>query len=395
MRRSPRPRHLVAAAAVVLALVSTSLACKPIEQLDQEIRINQIQTMGSHNSYHEISSPAERQLRRSFLGAVDDSFTYTHRPLDVQLQSEKIRQIELDVFADAQGGRYATPLLRQLTGGGPYDPVMSQPGMKVLHVQDVDYRSTCLTLQACLTTVEQWSDANPKHMPIAILLELKDENIDIGSFDFVDPEPFDAAAMDRLDDEIREVVGPDDMITPDDVRGSHATLEDAVTGDGWPTLGESRGKVMFLMDNGGSFRTRYLAGHPNLQDRVLFTNANPGDADAAFVKRNDAIGSHDEIQALVRAGYMVRTRADEPAVQAASNDRTTLDAALSSGAQWVSTDYPVPGHAAYFGTDYVAALPGELVARCNPLNGVPGCWPVAIDAIYTGTDPPPPIPPLP
>ncbi|MCA1481644.1 Ca2+-dependent phosphoinositide-specific phospholipase C, partial [Bradyrhizobium sp. NBAIM08] len=133
-------------------------------------------------------------------------------------------------------------------------------------------------------------------------------------------------------------------ITPDDVRGSRSTLESAVLNDGWPTLGASRGKVMFLMDNAGSYRTTYLAGHPSLQGRVLFTNSNPGNADAAFVERNDAKGSFTAIQNLVRQGYMVRTRSDSPGREVATNDRSTLEAALASGAQWVSTDYPVAGY---------------------------------------------------
>ena len=78
------------------------------------------------------------------------------------------------------------------------------------------------------------------------------------------------------------------MILPDDVRGDHATLEEAVLEDGWPTLGQSRGKVIFMMDNGDPYRSTYLAGHPTLEGRVLFTNAEPGQPDAAFVKRNDA-----------------------------------------------------------------------------------------------------------
>lgn len=392
MHATLRTRHLVLAGVL---LVATLASCKPQEQLDQEVHINQIQTMGSHNSYHEISTVAERQLRRSVLGSAETAFTYTHRPLDVQLASEKIRQIELDVFNDTTGGTYATPLIRQITGGGAYDPAMSEPGIKVLHAQDVDYHSSCLTFEACLTTVKQWSDANPSHMPVAILVELKDDIIDIGPYTFVHPTPFDGPALDRLDAEIRDVFAPEEMITPDDVRGSRPTLEDSVTHGGWPTLGASRGKVMFLMDNAGSYRTRYLSGHPGLQGRVLFTNSNPGNADAAFVERNDAVGSRTEIQSLVRAGYVVRTRADEPGREVATGDRSTLEAALSSGAQWVSTDYPVAGYSTSFGTDYVAALPEDRVARCNPINGVAGCWPLALDTIYTPIAPPPPIPPLP
>jgi Phosphoinositide phospholipase C, Ca2+-dependent len=127
--------------------------------------------------------------------------------------------------------------------------------------------------------------------------------------------------------------------------------------------------VMFLMDNAGQYRTDYLTGHPNLDGRILFTNANPGDPDAAFVKRNDPLGPNVAvIQDLVRRGYLVRTRADADTIQARTGDTTQRDAALLSGAQFVSTDYPVPGRAAPLGTDYVAQIPDGDPARCNPIT---------------------------
>ncbi len=168
---------------------------------------------------------------------------------------------------------------------------------------------------------------------------------------------------------------PELLLTPDDVRGDFATLEEAVTTDGWPTLAESRGKLLFLMDNGGGYRTDYLQGHPSLSGRVMFTNANPGQPDAAFVKRNDAVGEHDEIVDLVEQGYVVRTRADADTVQARTGDTTTRDAALSSGAQWVSTDYPTtgPSYAQRWGTQYVARIGEGEWLRCNPVAFVAGC----------------------
>ncbi len=42
------------------------------------------------------------------------------------------------------------------------------------------------------------------------------------------PEKFTAATFDALDAEIRSVFKPGEMITPDQVRGNHATLEEAV-----------------------------------------------------------------------------------------------------------------------------------------------------------------------
>ena len=87
-------------------------------------------------------------------------------------------------------------------------------------------------------------------MPITILVEVKDDaDSDLGDSASSIPLPIDAAALDALDAEIRSVFPADRLITPDDVRGARPTLEEAVLEDGWPTLGESRGKVMFLLDN--------------------------------------------------------------------------------------------------------------------------------------------------
>ena len=341
-------------------------------QPGDDVRLNEIQVVGSHNSYHLMPSQAERDLRRSFIGSAEDRLEYRHLPLPDQFQDQKVRQIELDVFVDKEGGRYAHPLLRSAAGiTDPLDPVMSRPGLKVFHIQDVDYVSTCLTLKSCLQEVKGWSDAHPSHVPIAILLELKDTPLVLGDLPFVVPEPFDAAAMDEVDSVISSVFPPDQVITPDDVRGDHATLPDALADTGWPTLGESRGQVMFLMDNGGSYRDTYLAGAPNLAGRMMFTNADPGDADAAFIKRNDP--TDPSIPDLVREGYVVRTRADGDTLEARADDTGPRDAALASGAQWVSTDFPVPNFGVGFETSYFVEIPGGTVARCNPVNAPEGC----------------------
>jgi hypothetical protein len=106
-----------------------------------------------------------------------------------------------------------------------------------------------------------------------------------------------------------------------------------------------------------------------LDGRVLFTNSSPGSADAAFVERNDPLSA--DIPGLIETGYIVRTRADADTEQARSGDTTDRDAALASGAQYVSTDYPVPDPA--LGTGYFVEIPGGAPGRCNPVNAPPGC----------------------
>jgi len=126
--------------------------------------------------------------------------------------------------------------------------------------------------------------------------------------------------------------------------------------------------VLFTLDNAAK-RNDYIAGHPSLAGRILFTNAEPGDPDAAFVEDNDALGDHDRIQQLVTAGYVVRTRTDSDTVEARNNDTRARDAAIDSGAQWISTDYPVPDPQT--GTSYQVAMPMGLPGRCNPINAPP------------------------
>ncbi|MGP0064898.1 MAG: Ca2+-dependent phosphoinositide-specific phospholipase C, partial [Isosphaeraceae bacterium] len=79
-----------------------------------EPRLNQIQVIGSHNSYHIAPTEAILQLIASTGKSRAQGLDYTHRPLGEQFGQLGIRQIELDVFADPKGGLFAEPHLRKL-----------------------------------------------------------------------------------------------------------------------------------------------------------------------------------------------------------------------------------------------------------------------------------------
>ncbi|MBW4028869.1 MAG: hypothetical protein HIU93_16000 [Acidobacteria bacterium] len=361
------------AAATALTVLPHTL---PAQTSSSPLRINQIQIIGTHNSYHAGIAPSEAKLWQAQPEYRDayNSLDYTHPPLSKQFD-EGVRQIELDVYADSKGGRYADPAgPRRVAAAGlpadpPFDPkgLMLKPGFKVMHVQDVDYRSNCQPFVACLEEVRQWSHAHPEHIPIFILVETKEGPV--GKLKLTETEPFTSATFDALDSEIRSVFTPSEIITPDDVRGSYPTLNAAVLAGNWPSLSSARGKVVFLLDQ-SKVTSVYVAGHPALRGRVLFTNSTPGEADAAFIERND--GPSAEIVALVRQGYLIRTRTDSDARQARLNDTTVRDAAIASGAQILSTDYPA-GEPARWAGHYAVALPAGVVARCDPKNTPPGC----------------------
>ncbi|MGH2412687.1 MAG: Ca2+-dependent phosphoinositide-specific phospholipase C [Microcystaceae cyanobacterium] len=174
--------------------------------------------------------------------------------------------------------------------------------------------------------------------------------------------------MDAIDAEILSVFPTEKLLTPDGVRGPFETLKQAILNQGWPSLNQSKGKLMFALDNSGEIRQRYLEGHPSLQGRVLFTDSMLNDAEAAFFKRDNPFDS--EIPELVRQGYLVLTRADADTIEARLNDSTRRDTALASGAQFISTDYPVPDlHI----SPYSVSFREGTTLRCNPINSPSGC----------------------
>ncbi|MEJ6579491.1 MAG: phosphatidylinositol-specific phospholipase C1-like protein [Akkermansiaceae bacterium] len=320
-----------------------------------ELRMNEVQVIGTHNSYHLAPKPELMRMVSIFSKKAVTAWGYSHKPLDEQLESG-VRQFELDVFADPEGGLYAE-------AGHDRLEEMKKPGTKVLHVPKLDFRSNHATFVAALKAVKGWSQKNRGHVPVMILVELKDSReVPFGPV----PVKFDRVQMEVLEKEVLSVFKREELITPDGVRGGSATLREAVLKKGWPSLAEARGKVMFCLDNEGGHRDLYLKGNPSLEGRLLFASVDRAHPAAGFMKRNNPVGGFAEIQKLVKEGFLVRTRADGDSEEAYTNDLSRAKKALASGAQFVSTDYPEVD--ARVGT-YEVKLPGGVTARANPVSG--------------------------
>lgn len=364
-----------------LACISSITTQSPFNSTrSPAIRMNEIQIVATHNSYHIENNSTEKEYFQHIIWH-PEGYYYSHRPVHEQLDRQQVRGFEFDVWADSQGGRYAEPIIRKLAHGEiPTSPLMYQPGAKVFHVSDLDVRSTCYTLVSCLLQVKAWSDAHPTHVPIPIQIEFKVADKDSIAIGGVQSEAWNSTNLDFLDEEIRSVFPEERIITPDSIRKEGLTLEQSVLQHGWPTLDESRGKVYFTMDNNPDRKTNNIRipyrshGRKNLEGRVIFTNSFPGQPDCAFIKRNIATGRHTrEVQQLVKAGYIVRARADIPIMTVTRGDTKMRDAAFLSGAQIVSTDFPEIGMSERYDSDYVCKLPGKKVARCNPVNAPCEC----------------------
>ena len=122
---------------------------------DRCVSLNQVQLLGTHNSYHIQPDPVLINLYVLF-DETAIQWEYTHRPLGEQFELLGIRQIELDVYADPEGGLYAAPFGLQVLLNDPEAriPELEAPGIKVLHVQELDYDATCQSLVECLGIVK-------------------------------------------------------------------------------------------------------------------------------------------------------------------------------------------------------------------------------------------------
>ncbi|QEH96474.1 phosphatidylinositol-specific phospholipase C1-like protein [Gluconobacter thailandicus] len=369
----------------LIGLSSSAVA----QDLPKDLRLNQVQIIGTHNSYRTDISPATLKWLQAVSPQAAEALDYKHTTLDRQLDGG-VRQLEIDIYADTQGGQYRHPKGPEWERKGGVTPdadpasaaAMQGTDFKVMHIVDIDQHSNCEPFSKCLQIIRKWSDDHPDHFPVFIDVETKqDIPFKSDKLTFTVPETFTPETYDRLDKEITDIIGREHLLLPDDVRGAAPSVNEAIRTKGWPTLASVRGKIIFVLDRPQD-TARYVLNHPGLKGRVLFTNGRPGDPDAAYTEVNEGFAGQEgasfdnaeagrKIPELVRQGYLVRTRADANTIEARQNDLSRREVSFKSGAQIISTDYPglepAPWH------DYKVQFANQAVARCNPVNAPKDC----------------------
>jgi hypothetical protein len=265
-------------------------------------RLDELLVKGSHNSFHV----------RPWL-VLHPRHGYEHDPIGVQLEHHGVRAFELDLHRGEAGV------------------------LEVYHIAYIDGRSHCRLFADCLKQLRAWSEATPDHEPLFVWIEIKDF---AGGERFESVRPVDAA--------IREVLG-DRLLTPDDLRGHHASLRESLRANGWPHLAEARGRIVFMLTADEAQLSDYTDGFQHLRGRVMFPAAEPEQFElpwAAVAKVGDP-GS-PEVAAARAAGLLVTTTVCVAELDDAECGRLRK-LAVTSGAQVLLDDYvrPVPGRDYY------------------------------------------------
>jgi len=281
-------------------------------------KLKATQSIGTHNSYHIIPSAGTLAATRALgLNAFADEMAYSHPTIETQL-AMGLTSFEIDIVADPAGGLFSSPgvvnigLQTQPSGW----EVMSQPGFKVLHVQDIDILSHCLTLSSCLSKI----DAHQRDRTFYIIIEVKTDTpkLPVGA-------PFQCTTALSMTDAL------------------WADLENAV----YP-LTRATPPVKFLIDNTAQ-SSAYIAyvnaksiPTPVLLPSIADATTHPAgwSQSQVFVKCNDvtkatcALGK--SAKKLAEEGYLVRARSDSHSNWNATKAALTV----KSGVGVISTDHP-------------------------------------------------------
>lgn len=285
------------------------------------IRLNHLQMMGTHNSYH-----------RAPLLAADASHRYTHKPLDEQLEGG-VRAFELDLHGGNDGK------------------------IHVYHIQAIDDRTTCSTLVECLSVLKKWSDAKPTHTPIFIWFEIKNDTS-------ITPAIDDVRDVEK---EILSVIPAERIITADFIRAGYATPRARVEAEGWPALRDVSGMFTFALIDRDDLASQYSNGNTTLEGRKIWLNANADQHTQpwALITKVGGPDDADEIADALRHDLIVATNS-------CGVDKTDevcqgkLDMGVMRGIHMLKDDLPFP----ISGRAYYGHLP----------NGSPGCNPVTAQA---------------
>lgn len=297
------------------------------DSLADDLHFDEIVMRCTHNSYHQHPGKT-----------IDDSHNYEHLPLPQQFDAG-VRAIELDIHS-----------------GTDYP---------VFHIPQLDPKSSCENLRVCLSQIASWSQANPKHHMMVVWIEAKDD------LDWVGGD-FDGAIDDYqdLDRVIREALTPERLYTPQDFARGYDSPRQALETDGWPTIGETRGRVMVVLLNVDAPHYQEYRDARPLAQRSMFSRARVEDYQepwAVVAKENDPRAKEAIRQAL--DAHMLVASNTGGAGQTDAWNQERLDKGLENGTHMLCDDFPTARPEGGYWLDIPAFFP----SGCNAITASPAC----------------------
>lgn len=280
------------------------------------VKFNEVAFLGTHNSYQLLTTKPKRALMKAIeiisLGKVDyTKATFEMDTLTKQLEYG-VRNLEIDIETSDDG---------------------ENVGFIVTHTPIIDNVTSCYDFAKALEEIKLWSDNNPNHLPITILIEPKGKVLNINNM-----KDFSVEYANELGETIKNVLG-DTLLTPAQMMRDYANFKEMREADDWLTLEETLGKVMVLMHD-CNITDAYIEQDTTIKTQVMFPMLRFEDITkdyTSFILDNEAEEAYKNNRASVdMCKLVVRTRADS---HPKFSDMRYAYADVC-GSQIITTDYP-------------------------------------------------------
>ena len=285
------------------------------EAFSKDVKINEIAVLGTHNSYQLLGTAPKRALMRTLqiisFGAVENKAVFEMDTFTEQLENG-VRNLEIDIETVDNEGSIS---------------------FIVSHKPILDNVSSAYNFENALKEIAMWSDNNPGHLPIYLLIEPKSNVPSINNM-----QDFSVKYAQEFDKVLREVLG-EKLLTPKQAMGEHESLEAMRDANDWPTLKEAAGKVIVLM-HPCDITQDYINTDTSIKTQAMFPALGFDSIDksyASFIIENDPSSAVKNNKITVEEKrLMVRTRADD--YPDFSDERYGF--AKNCGSHIITTDYP-------------------------------------------------------
>lgn len=279
------------------------------------VRINDIAVIGTHNSYQRKGTLPKRGLMRLLqlisFGAVENKAVFEMDTFTQQLE-QGVRNLELDIETVDDNGEIS---------------------FIVTHKPIFDNVTSAYDFTKALEEIVLWSDNNPEHMPVYLLIEPKSDVAQVNNM-----KKFSLEYALKFDSELRRCLG-DRLLTPAEAMGDYDSLEDMRNADGWPTLEQASGRIIVLL-HPCDVTQEYVDYDVTVSSQAMFPMLRPDEAGksyASFILDNNPASARENNKMTVdEKNLMVRTRADD--YPDFSDERYSV--ADDCGSHIITTDYP-------------------------------------------------------
>ncbi len=308
-------------------------------ELEAGIKFNELSFLGTHNSYQTSAIEETKKLYDSL-----SALTFgIYKPDAIEFESETLtdqlncglRSFEMDIETFERDGEIS---------------------FTCMHSPYFEMSTSCYDFSLALKEISMWSDNNPNHLPLTIIIEPKKTFLPLEDMKF-----FNIDYALALDETLKANLG-EKLFTPADMLRDYESFGEMRAADDWCKVKDMLGKVVVLLHE-GEVTEEYIAVDLSVKTQAMFPMLREKDINrdcASFILSNkpeELLEISEEV--IGEKKIMVRTRADK--FGQITDERR--ENAFASGANIISTDYPVRTDSEY--GDYIVTFSEKSTVRKN------------------------------